>query len=154
MKTPLEVLVRAIGSGIALSFIATVALMAVIILGPMLANAAPGDAPGARFVKVQRTGTLDFEPVTVDSTSVTQITDLARLYEVQVTNDTTQDVCIAVDSVTPFDCASVSIACDGGTNHTIVKSGASKTWPMPESHALCAKSKDVLTGKFYVEERN
>jgi hypothetical protein len=134
--------------------VTAVALAAAIIFGPMLASAAPGDAPSARFVKVQRTGTLDFEPVTIDESSVTQITDLARLYEVQVTNDTTQDVCIAVDSVTPFDCASVSITCDGGTNHTIVKVGASKTWPMPESHALCAKAKAALTGKFYVEERN
>ena len=131
-----------------------VVLAAAVTLGPMLASAAPGDAPGAPFRKIQRPGTLDFESVTVDNTNVTQITDLPRVYEVQLTNDTTEDVCIATDSVTPFDCASVSITCDGGANHTILKSGASKSWPVPDGWALCAKSVAALTGKFYVEERN
>ena len=152
-KTPLDTLVRAIGSAFAISAIVTAALAAVVF-GPMLASAAPGDAPNAPLRTITRPGTLDFGPVTVDDTCVTQITDLPRVYEVQLTNDTTQDVCIATDSVTPFDCASVSITCDGGTNHTILKSGASKSWPIPDGWALCAKSVAALTGKFYVEERN
>lgn len=115
----------------------------------------PSAAAAQREFTPSRPENLDFEPVTVDDVSETQITDLANVSEVQVTNDTNQDVCIAVDAATPLDCASVSITCDGGSNHTILKAGKTKSWPMPLVAVLCAKAKAAITsGKFYVEERD
>ena len=117
--------------------------------------AAPNAAVAQREIRPAPPKNLDFEAVTIDAVSETQITDLANVSEVQVTNDTDQDVCIAVDSATPLDCASVSITCDAGANHTILKTGTTKSWPIPLVAVLCAKAKAAITsGRFYVEERD
>lgn len=130
----------------------TLAVCAAIFLGLV---AIPNAAVAQREVIPSRPENLDFESVTVDESSVTQITDLPNVSEVQVTNDTDQDVCIAVDAATPLDCVSVSITCDGGANHTILKAGKTKSWPIPLIAVLCAKAKGAITsGKFYVEERD
>lgn len=121
------------------------------LTGPALI---PEDADAQRAVRQVRPKNLDFESVTIDAVSETKITDLANVSEVQVHNDTNQDVCIAVDATSPFNCASVTITCTGGANHTVVKVGAAKSWPMPLGHVLCAKAAGAVTGKFYVEERD
>lgn len=130
----------------------TLAVFATILLG--LATV-PTAAAAQKAVRPAPPKNLDLEPVDIDAVSETQITDLPNVTEVQVSNDTDQDVCIAVDSVTPYDCASVTITCDAGANHTILKSGATKSWPMPLLAVLCAKAKGAITtGRFYVEERD
>ena len=130
----------------------TLAMCTAVLLG---LAAVPNAAIAQREVIPSRPENLDFEAVAVDESSVTKITDLANVSEVQVTNDTDQDVCIAVDSATPLDCASVSITCDAGANHTILKTGATKSWPIPLVAVLCAKAKAAITsGRFYVEERD
>ena len=95
---------------------------------------------------------LDFELVAVDESSVTQLTDLTGVIEVQVTNDFDVDVCVVTDTDT--NCTNIAITCPTGSNHTIVKAGASKSWPIPKGWSLCAKSNGAPTGQFYVEERD
>lgn len=129
------------------------ALAAAVVLVALFLHQRSADARrGSQTVTVDRPTNIDFEPVAVDETNVTQLTDLSGVREVQLTNDFDVDVCVIHDNDT--DCTDGSITCTGGSNHTVVLSGTSKVYPIPAGWSLCATAESSPTGEFLVEERD
>lgn len=124
-----------------------------VLIGAFLATA-PAAYAFSKVVVQAPTNAPDFEPVAVNHTGDTLLTDQDNQRTVQVTNGTDQILCVSVDAVTPFDCASATITCTGGSNHTQILAGGTKSWLIGKSVDLCGKLAGAVTnsGIVTVEE--
>lgn len=123
--------------------------IALIMVGALLAA-----APAYAITKViaKAPSAPDFEPVTVDESSVTLLTDQTGTRTVQITNATNVTLCISVDADGTNDCAGETLTCTGGDNFTVILAGGSKAWLLAPTAELCGKTASAPTGVVTVEE--